>query len=142
MPAIEWTMLLISYLKIGMNCLYLYKKDFIISLKTKKRKTSTPTITSFRYFFRNWVSLSIKYKNGLHYKGISFLSFMIPLLRHGADFFAVGIIKSAYWDEWAYRLCVCILVVCNPTISPKITLLLKQHPVFYNSTRYFYNSKV
>jgi hypothetical protein len=37
----------------ALNFLQFYNKDLIVSLKIKKRKTSTPTITSFRYFLRN-----------------------------------------------------------------------------------------
>ena len=37
----------------ALNFLQFYNKDLIVSLKIKKRKTSMPTITSFRYFLRN-----------------------------------------------------------------------------------------
>ncbi len=37
----------------GLNFVQFYKKDLITSLKIKTRNTSTPTMTSFRYFLRN-----------------------------------------------------------------------------------------
>ena len=66
------------------NFLEFHKMDMITSLKIKKRKTSTPTITSFRCFFRNRADLFIKHKKGLHYTSITLLSFFL-LPEEGVD---------------------------------------------------------
>jgi hypothetical protein len=48
----------------GNALMQFYKRDLITSLNRKERNTSTPTVTSFRYFLKNRGSLSIKRTKG------------------------------------------------------------------------------